>query len=226
MKRITNPFSEVPEKGSVSAEYFFRMMSPQATELAQEYLDDEMSLLKDTINSLPNPKEFNLIAVAGGQLGMLEIGLEKTRSYTCIEPLADLYIGKPLQYLVDRDGDINVIKKLLSDVKKTDLPKGKNLFVFMFNILAYVEHPMRDINEIIKPGDVIFASTWSKTAKAKEIRTKYFNFLNSFEEKVIIDPELTKGICDLEKFPFDKLKFPSTHKYVKTDVVEILEIKL
>ena len=79
MRKKLNPLTEIPEEGSVSSDYFFRMMSPKATKLAENYLDDETNLLESTIDKLDNPKEFNLIAVAGGQLGMLKTGMEKTR---------------------------------------------------------------------------------------------------------------------------------------------------
>jgi len=224
--RRRNPLTEVPVEGGVSSEYFFRMMSPGAIKLVKNYLRDEHSLVEKTIEKVDNPKEYNLVAVAGGQLWLIDIGLEKTKSYTCIEPLADLYIGNQIQYLIKKNKNIRVIKKRLADTSKKDLPEGKNIFVFTFNILAYIENPIREINDLIKHGDILFISTWNTTPKARKIRTRYFNFLNSFEKEVIIDPNNTIGICDLKAFPFDKLKFPQTHKYTKTDVVEALEIKL
>lgn len=226
MRRKLNPLTEVPEEGSVSSEYFFRMMSPRASVLAKNYLDDETNLLESTIDKLDDPKEYNLIAVAGGQLGMLKTGLEKNKSYTCIEPLANLYLGKQIQYLVKKIQNVHIVKKRFADTIRKDLPDGKNLFVFMFNILAYIKNPIREINDLIRPGDVLFISTWSATPKAKEIRAKYFDYLNSFEKKVIIDPENTIGVCDLRAFPFERLRYSEEHRFIRTEVVEILEIKL
>lgn len=226
MRRRLVPFSEVPQKNSVSSEYFFRMMSPTATKIAERYINDEVRLLENTLESLENSNRYNLVVVAGGQLGMVEIGLEETKSYTEIEPLADEYIGKHVKYLADKVGNIHIVKKILSKVNKSDLPKGKNIFVFTFNILAYIENPIKEINHLINSGDVLFISTWSRTPKAVDIRKEYFDYLNSFEKKVIIDPEKTVGICNLESFPFTKLNCAESHKLLKTDVVEVLEIKL
>lgn len=224
--RRKNLFSEVPKKGSVSSEYFFRMMSPRASKISKRYIDDETELLTSMISGLEDHHDYNLVVVAGGQLGKLQVGLELTKSYTCIEPLTDLYMGRNVLYLVKKMSKIRLVKKLLSEVRKGDLPEGKNIFVFLFNILAYIDNPIKEINRISKPGDVLFISTWNLTPVAKKIRTKYFNYLNSFEKQVIIDPEQTVGICNLEKFPFSQLKYPESHRYGKTEVVEILEVYL
>ena len=122
--------------------------------------------------------------------------------------------------------NVHIIKKRFAETTRKDLFPGRNIFVFMFNILAYIKNPLGEINDLIRPGDILFISTWNTTSKAKEIRTRYFNYLNSFENEIVIDPENTIGICDLKLFPFDSLRYPEKHTYYKTDVVEILEIKL
>lgn len=199
------PLTEAPVKGSVSDNYFYRMLSPQALRISAPYHQEENAALDSCFAAHPETKDMNFIAVGGGELWELRRAMTHAKRYVCIEPLADIFLNDSVQYLVEQFDNISFIGKRFGDVQSRDLPSGNSLFMFLFNILAYLEDPIASINKLAKPGDILFLTTWANTPQAKRIRKTYFDYLNAAEEKVEIDPEDTVGLCHLDNFPFQKL---------------------
>ncbi len=221
---LKKALSEIPQKGSVSQDYFFRMMSPTATKYANPFLDEEKRFINETLDGQEKLRSYNFVTIGSGQLSLLEIALRKAKSYTAIEPLLNLWLSKDLLFMLKGIKKVKLINKQFGKFDKKKLFPGHNLFIFLFNILAYIEHPLSKINSVITPGDVLFITTWQRSTKAEEIRTEYFNYLNSFENETIIDPKKTIGLCKLKYFPFHKLKYYKKHKYLNGDIVSGLII--
>ena len=220
--RIRKNLTETPEEGSVSENYFHRMLSPQAIKISESYNSEEEKSLKELLVSIAEARRMNFIAVGAGDLWYLKYGLKYANKYISIEPLTKIFLNESIEYLATQMKDIILIKKKFGDVKKTEIPEDPSIYIFLFNILAYIENPITAINNLLREGDILFISAWNTTKKAKQIRKRYFNYLNMFEKKVIIDPEETIGLCYLDNFPFESLKYYKRHKRITGKVTDIL----
>jgi hypothetical protein len=130
-----------------------------------------------------------------------------------------------VRYLAEQMKSITLLEKKFGDVHTDELPSGNSIYVFFFNILGYIDEPVSIINRLLKKGDILFISSWNyRNDRARKIRTKYFDYLNSFEKSVVIDPTETIGICNLDFFPFKSLKYYKSHKRIIGSVTDILII--
>lgn len=223
-KVSAKPLTETPVPGSVDDEYFYRMLSPYALRLSAPYNDEESEVLEQCLESYPSVKGMNFVAVGGGELWELRRASKYAKRYICIEPLADIFINDSVKYLVEQFDNISYVPKRFGDVKQSDIPPGNSFFMFLFNILAYVDNPIDSINKLLQPGDVLFISTWAETAEARRTRASYFDHLNEIEKEVIIDPEQGVGLSHFDHFPFEELAHMKSYERVKGTVTDILII--
>lgn len=224
IKTSPQPLTETPVPGSVDDEYFYRMLSPYALRLSAPYNDEESEVLEQCLESYPAVKDMSFVAVGGGELWELRRASKYAKRYICIEPLADIFINDSVKYLVEQFDNISYVPKRFGDVRPDDIPPGNSFFMFLFNILAYVDNPMDSINRLLQPGDVLFISTWADTAEARRTRASYFDHLNEIEKEVIIDPEQGVGLSHFDHFPFEELAHMKSYERVKGTVTDILII--
>lgn len=225
MPKMIGSLTETPKLGSVSEDYYYRMLSPQALIYAAPFLGEEKDVLVDFLQNTSQISQMNLVVVGAGELWYLPLGFEYAKRYVSIEPLSDIFLNDSIKYLTTANPRITVINKRFHDVKSADLPDGNSVFVFLFNILAYLEDPLEDINKLIKPGDILFISGWNhRNPLARSVRKQYFDYLNSFEKDVIIDPDGSVGICRLDCFPFSSLNSHIRHQRVTGNISDQLII--
>lgn len=216
-QKVIPPLTEAPAEGSISDEYFYRMLSPQALMLSASYHREESNVLEACLKNNRRTRKMNFVAVGGGELWELRRALKYTKSYTCIEPLADVFMNSSVKFLMEQFKNITYVPKRFGEVVASDLPRRNNFFMFLFNILAYIDDPIEIINRLTKPGDILFISTWADTEEALERRNTYFEYLNSFDEHITIDPDDTVGRCHLDSFPFEQLQyFKKSERYTGT----------
>ncbi len=98
-----------------------------------------------------------------------------------------------------------------------------NMDIF-FNVISYIEDPIQSINRIIRKGDILFLSSWAKNQKARTIRKEYLTYLNNAESHPAVDLSVTTGLCNLDEFPFEKLKYYSRHVRQNSTVTDVLII--
>jgi hypothetical protein len=221
---VSKPLTETPVPGSVDDEYFYRMLSPYALKLSEAYNSEESIFLDQYLRDTPNIANMNFIAVGGGELWELRRALKFAKSYVCIEPLADIFISDSVKYLTEQLDNISYVAKRFGEVDRSQLPDGNAFFMFLFNILAYIEEPIKAINNIIRSGDILFITTWANTDKARRVRSAYFDHLNKAEKEVIIDPHQNVGLSHLDNFPFDDLIYFKHHERVTGKVADVLII--
>jgi len=224
IKTSSQALTEIPVPGSVDDEYFYRMLSPYALKLSAPYNDEESEVLERCLKLYPAIKDMNFVAVGGGELWELRRASKYAKRYVCIEPLADIFINDSVRYLVEQFNDVSFVSKRFGEVVPSDLPPGNSFFMFLFNILAYVDDPVGSINRLLQPGDVLFISTWADTAEARRTRASYFDHLNELEKEVIIDPEQGVGLSHFDQFPFEELAHMKSYERVKGVVADILII--
>ncbi|HKU18133.1 MAG TPA: hypothetical protein VJP80_02560 [Candidatus Saccharimonadales bacterium] len=216
--------TETPDLNNVSDEYFYRMLSPSALKTSAPYHLEEKRNITKALQACPNIAEMNFVAVGGGELWELRSALRYAKRYVCIEPLAHIFFNDSIKYMIEERRDIDYIAKGFEAVSRDELPKGGCFFMFLFNILAYIKEPISAINNIVRPGDVLFITTWADTREARRTRQAYLDHLNRFEEKVVIDPAKTIGLSHLEHFPFNKLHSYKRHEYIQGTITETLVI--
>ena len=221
---VPKPLTETPVPGSVDDEYFYRMLSPYALKLSEPYNTEESNILDQCLRAHHNIGDMNFVAVGGGELWELRRAAKFTKNYVCIEPLADIFINDSVKFLTEKLDNVSYIAKPFGDVDRGELPDGNAFFMFLFNILAYIEDPVRAINHIVRPGDTLFITTWADTDDARRVRSAYFAHLNGRETEVIIDPELSVGLSHLDNFPFDELKYFNRYERIEGTVADVLII--
>lgn len=206
--------------------YFVRMMLPDAEQIAAPYVTEEKNSVTKLLKSLPDASERSLVVVGAGPLWYRDIAREKVKQYVAVEPLADIFISKEEQEEMMKDPFVHVINTGFGDFPAEQLPAGKTVFLFHFNIISYIPHPMRVINKYCKPGDILYLSTWNTTPHAKDVRKQYFDYLNASADpsEYVIDPEKTTGLCNLRAFPFEKLNHYSSHTWVPGEITDTLII--
>ena len=223
-KILTQQLTETPVPGSVDDEYFYRMLSPYALKLSAPYNDEESAILERCLRTHPNISNMNFVAIGGGELWELRRAAKFAKNYVCIEPLADVFINDSVKYLTEQLGNVSYVAKRFGEVNRSDLPHGSAFFMFLFNILAYIEEPVQAINHIIRPGDTLFITTWADTEEARRTRSAYFGHLNAGEPEVVIDPELSIGLSYFDNFPFDELKYFKSQERIRGKVTDVLII--
>ncbi|MCX6745273.1 MAG: hypothetical protein NTX82_07180 [Candidatus Parcubacteria bacterium] len=206
--------------------FFVRMMLPDSEEKALLYVEEEKRNLEVMIWHIKNLSKMNFVVIGAGALWYLDLVFGKVKKYIAIEPLADTFIQKQVRFVISKHDNIRVIGKELGSFKKNILPTGGSIFVFHFNILAYISNPMKNINKYIKKGDILYLSTWSNSKKAVKVRKEYFDFLglHQFKNVFKIDPKENMGICKFDHFPFNRLKYYREHKRITGSITDILII--
>jgi hypothetical protein len=216
--------TETSENEGVSEEYFYRMLSPGALRYSEPYNDEESEILENFLKENTATKGMNFVAVGAGELWYLRFGLEYTKDYVSIEPLQEIFLNDSVKYLASHSGRVFLVNKRFSDIQNEEMPAGPSLYVFLFNILAYIDEYVKEINNVIEEGDILFISSWNNTKISKYVRRNYFDFLNSFEKQKIVDPENGTKLCDFDNFPFVKINFYKKHERIKGLVADVLII--
>lgn len=217
--------TQVPVK-DIAANYFVRMMLPDAEKNAEPYVNEEKTALMNLISDIDNLDDINFVVIGAGTLWYVEMVLGKVKQYIAVEPYADIFIQKQLSYILGFHKDIKVISNEFGDFDKDQIGNGNSIFVFHFNILSYIPDPVKNINKYLKPGDVLYISSWSDSLKAQAVRKTYFDYLN-LEQKdgsFTIDPASPVGLYDLDSFPFSELSSYNSHQRIKGAIVDILII--
>lgn len=221
-----NTLNQASKLKEIEDNYFVRMMLPDAEKKASPYIEEERLNVMNLLKQIENAQEMNFIVIGAGTLWYIELVYDQVKTYIAIEPLADIFIQKQLRYLLTKHPNIKVIDKELGDFESSDLPSNNSVFVFHFNILAYIPDPLEKINKYIKKGDIIYISSWGTSEKARTVRKNYFEYLNLnvSQDSFKIDPDDTIGLCNLDIFPFQKLKHYKRHERIKGEIADMLII--
>lgn len=223
---MNNKLNETSRLKDIEDNYFVRMMLPDSVKKAELYVAEESKELIQLISHVTNVGKMNFVVIGAGTLWYIEMVYEKVKQYIAIEPLADIFIQNQISFILKKHKNIKVIGKDFGEFKKTDLAKNNSIFVFHFNILSYIPDPIDKINKYLTNGDILYISSWSDSGKAKYVRKAYFDYLNQNKSfsSFRIDPEKTVGLCNLDIFPFKKLKYYKRHKRIKGKITDILII--
>lgn len=215
------------DMSDIQTEYFIRMMLPSIKKIANPYISEEEDILTSLISSMDCKKGNNLIVVGAGSLSYIEIALKYKLGYVAIEPLIDWYIQQELFYILKQNPDLSFIKDEFGAFSPSELANGHNIFSFIFNVFAYIEDGIEKLNKYIKPGDLIFISTWNLSNQcAKDIRDKYFQHIHDAMNYKLIPDALTHyKSSNFNNFKFDKLTFYQNHQRIIKGITDSLIIE-
>ena len=207
-------------------EYFIRMMLPIIKEEVHSYDAEEKKILLDILENLIDKELHQLVVIGAGTLSYVEVATSLRINYVAVEPLINFYIQKELLFVLKQQSNISIIPENFGEFKENKLREGKRIFMFVFNVFAYIPNPIDKINQYLKKGDIIFISTWNlHSDKANDIRTKYFDMICKSMDVENLN-EFKKGkTYDLNEFSFEKLNSYVSHKRLKGDITDILIIQ-
>lgn len=144
---------------------FHKMMEPSSIKLAKPFLNEEREALIKFLDSL-KASYYNLCFIGDAIYLYCEIANKYAENYLVIDPMARLNTpGK-------------VIFKQFQEIQMEELPVGKNVFVFPFNVLYYIPDPIKELKRLTKKGDSIFISGWNNTSKAVHVMSRYFTHID------------------------------------------------
>lgn len=216
--------SETNAVSRVESDYFVRMMLPAAEKQAASYVREE----KRQILRLLGARKYlshNFVVVGAGTLWYIDDVYDKVRKYIAVEPLAEIFIQKQVRFLIRQLPKIHVIGKEFGRFPKRELGTANSLFIFHFNILSYIEDPIKQINKYLRAGDVLYLSTWADTEQARRTRKAYFDVINiGHDSEGKIDPGSGVGLCNLDDFDFSSLAAYKRHERRKGQIADILII--
>lgn len=219
-------FNDPDKLTKIQNNYFVRMMLPDSEKKADPYVKEESKWLRELITNVQGLNQWNFVVVGSGTLWYLDLVYENVKNYVAVEPLADVFIQKQVNFILSYHSDIHVIPNQFGDFGKEQIPSANSVFLFHFNILSYIPKPIDKINKYINKGDILYISTWNNSEIAKKSRREYFNYINNGMkyDEFKIDPDQPIGLCSLDNFPFEELKYYSSHKRIKGEVTDILII--
>jgi hypothetical protein len=209
-------------------DYFIRMMLPMAEKFADPYVFEEQKALVSLLKKIPNLQNYNFTVIGSGALWYIDLVYNFVNKYIAVEPHANIFISKQLKFILNKHPNISIIDQYFGDFPPTVFEGNKTIFTFHFNILAYIPDPIKVINQYIKPGDILYISTWGTNSRAIQARNDYFNYINKgvLDSTNKIDPKSNIGLCNFDVFPYDLLKHYQSHERYKGDITDILIINI
>lgn len=223
---MENSLNQASKLEYLQSDYFVRMMLPDAEKRADSYVSEEKISLAKLLSKTKDIDNRNFVVVGCGTVWYIELSYSKAKKYIAVEPLAEIFLPKQIRFILEKQKYIKIIGKPFGNFPKKELGDLNSVFVFHFNILSYIPDPVNKINKYLRKGDILYISSWNSTEEARIARKKYFDFINSGvnSEAAKIDPELTTGLCNLDIFPFKKLKNYQSHQRIKGKITDVLII--
>ena len=218
-----SPFT-LPHLGRISDEYFYRMLSNEGIRLSAPFHLEEERALRSALSAHADQRS-TVLAIGSGELWALRLALQHAGAYLCVEPLLDLHINDSVRYLVEQNPRVRLLGKLFSQLQQEDLPEGPAFYLFFFNVLAYISHPLEHLNRLLRPGDTLFISTWADTERAREVCAGYFHYLNQHVAEQVSPPRLEETRCQLSRLPVWELRHYHAHQLIPGEVAEVLVVE-
>lgn len=208
-------------------EYFIRMMLPYFKEKARPFISEEYAFLKSVVVDIKNCDNYQLVVIGAGTLSYVDLSIDNNLKYAAIEPLSCFYIQKELLYTIERIPEITIIDQNFGDFSKTMLSSTNHVFAFIFNVYAYIDDGIVNLNKYICPGDIVFISTWNiNSTKAESVRTEYFNKIYmSLEDFKNLPLQVTaKKLTNLDNIDINKINHYKFHERFKGEIADVLII--
>lgn len=198
----------------ISNECYYRMMESKTRIIALPYEMEERCVLSDIINEIPQKSLCQMVVVGAANYSYFEIAKEYSMDYVAVDPTGYRYIcNSPGCYRNSK-----YIPLDFGEFESEELKKKRTIFIFMFNVLAYIPNPIVQINRYINPQDIILISTWNNyNENAINIRSEYYDAV-----KLETAPSLIK--CNISDFNCEQLKYFKFSKRITKQITDYLII--
>ncbi len=206
-------------KQPVSRHCFAEMQSQAALALTAPYHVEELQAIEGLLSRHAIE---HFVAVGCAQLRYMETALRHCRTYTAVEKYLEDHIGPEMQARLKKRCRINLLNKDFESISASDLPKGKKLFLFLFNVYSYIEDALETQKILAGPGDVIVVSSWNVQSPASwRLRNEYQHYMKKNASECSSPIKTHDYLDDAEK---SFSSFCAQTKRVKGDVTDILTI--
>lgn len=174
------------------------MLCPFGLKLAQPYLVEERRCLLEHFRKIHNLSSFHCIVVGAGPLLYLDIAQRLMKQYIAVDPLVNFFLQDSTRASTNQLTKVITLNKYFDELTLEDLPITNRLFIFIFNVAAYINNFALSINRLGKPGDILFCSTWTDSRKASQVAKKYFSYVKERNILSLTELKETMFRCDLK----------------------------
>lgn len=222
---LRKPDANSPSLPDISKECFEAMQSPASLALTVPYHLEEKAAIKKILDEVAKQGGIDhFIAIGSGDLRYMDVALDAGKTYTAIEPsYADEMTPAALAELKKRTG-IGIVAKRLEDVQPGDLPQGRRLFFFLFNVFPYIDDALALQKKLSRPGDIVVVSGWNNESfEARRLQDIYYDHLGR-DFTCNLHDNVTNGYIDgVQK---EASSFAETASRVKGRTTDILTLKV
>ena len=208
---------------SYAKKVFKDMFSDLALEKANAYLNEERLILEKLVRDTPKTRNMNFCVVGGGPFSYLSLASKYFNKYTLIDPHLHCFMNetflKSMEKL-EKIKCIECIEKSFEDycqTYSTSFTPTNTFYVFWFNVISYIQNPIEWLNQIVKPGDIVFISKWGSSEIAQKTLKNYFERVNNDDKE-----NNHQVLPALPNLPFGKLYQTSGIRYINQKVTNII----
>lgn len=225
-RTLRQPAAPAGKLTDISNDCFAAMQSKMSLAMTTAYHAEEMAAIRRILGDITESDSGieHLVAIGSGDLRYLDVAHNFRKSYTAIEPsLATELSAHETAELRDHFG-IGIVAKKLEEVTQDDLPQGRRLFFFLFNVFPYIPDALELQKNLVRPGDVVVVSGWNNESfEARRLQDMYYEHLGR-QFKCDLAGRVTNGYIDgVEK---QAQQFASTTSRVKGRTTDILTLKV
>lgn len=213
-----------PGLADISKECFEAMQSPASLALTMPFHMEEKAAIKKILAEADKQGGIDhFIAIGPGDLRYLDVALAAGKGYTAIEPSFN-DLPPEIAASLRVEAQVNVVAKKFEDVTEQDLPEGRRLFFFLFNVFPYIEDALAMQKKLARPGDIVVVSGWNTdNIEARHLQEAYYAHLGREFTKALHNDETNGYIDAVQKSAND---FAETTSRVKGSTTDILTLKV
>lgn len=220
VRKLSPSFQDI-SKGCYAA-----MQSETALALTAPYHVEELEALETYLQQCAaagQPFE-HFVAIGCGNLRYMDIALRFCKTYTAIDPHLQEQIDPEKQDYLKRHRHITILGKGFEEVSRDDLPSGKKLFFFLFNVFPYINDALAAQQQLASAGDSVIISSWNdKSFEALRLQKAYYDYLNDAYSSAIARSKFGGYIDEVEK---KSAVFCSGAARLKGKTTDILALKI
>lgn len=221
---------DLPAKKSslteISKPCFAAMQSQTSLALTMPYHAEELAHIERVLRDvdLSGGEIDCFIAIGCANLRYADVAFQHCWNYAAIEPSLAAEPANRDSEILRRLHGIRIIPKNFEDVEKEDLPRGRKLFFFLFNVFPYINDAEKKLRELANPDDLVVVSSWNNdSTEARILKESYYSYLSSQFNCTIadkIDPDFVDKLLT-------RLPDAASNAYrVKQDMTDIVTYRV
>lgn len=226
MNSLANAPSLKEKFDSISRKCFAGMQSETALALTAPYHVEELEALEKYLTKqAENGAPFdNFVAIGCGNLRYMDVALRFCKTYTAVEPNLRERIDEGQQAYLEAHSGIRILSKGFEDVQREDLPEGKTLYFFLFNVFPYIDDALAAQKRLVGAGDGVIISAWNAdNFEARRLQKTYYDYLTEAYACTLVKSSLNGYIETVER---ESAGFCSGAERVKGRMTDILALKV